>query len=182
MKRIYNTQNIWDFKEYDKDLLCLNKFYYLKYLEVPVIKELILNLSFKPIAFQKIRSLFFFFFLELISNNKPNLNKSMKNHIFWKVKKGNLVSCHVNLKKLNLINFLSYFLFTINQWDSYYNFDLNHKFNNNLSFNLNNLFSFYQTKQDYDSKLENIQLSVKLNTLSHEEKLFILSLYKFKIF
>lgn len=178
-----NIKNLLDLRQFDNDILSSTKFNYLAINELPFIKQIILNLSFKSIYFKKMRAVFFFFFLELISNIKPNINKSKKNHMVWKIKKGNLVSCHVNLRKLNLINFLYYFYFTISQLDVFSNYGTKKNIKKNiLSYGFNNLFSLYQIKQDYDSKLEYIQLVFSLNIISDEEKLFLLSFYKVKLF
>ncbi len=77
----YNIKSLLDLKSYDKELLSLSKFNYLNLNEIPLIRQAIINISFKSISFKKIRAVFFFFFLELISNIKPNINKSKKNHM-----------------------------------------------------------------------------------------------------
>lgn len=178
----HNIKSLLDLKFFDKELLSLTKFNYLNSNEIPLIRQAIINISFKSIYFKKIRAVFFFFFLELISSIKPNINKSKKNHMLWKVKKGNLVSCHVNLRNLNLMNFLNYFTFTLSQLDRYDNFGVNKSMNKNtISYNYSNIFSLYQVKQDYDSKLECLELAFTLNVISNEEKLFLLSLYKIKL-
>lgn len=178
----YNINYLEDFAFYDQSLLHLTKFNNLNINKKPTINQLVINLSFKPVFFNKMKSIPFIFLLELLTNQKPVLTKSEKNNIRLKVKKGKIVGCKVNLRKINLIRFFSYY------WLSLLNME-NYKYiisktlmlsKNAFSFSLQDLFSFYQTKNEYNRNINFLDMTIITNTSAFEEKAFLVTSLKMK--
>ena len=82
----------------------INRYYYLKFKEIPKLEKIILNFGCKNSNFYSISAASLF--LELISQKKSIVTKSKRSNILFKIKKGNLVGCMVILRKDLMYQFL----------------------------------------------------------------------------
>jgi len=90
--------------------------------------KITLNFGFKDIKFEKRQMIIFFFLLELLSNQKCVVTTSSKNLINLKIKKGSVTGCKVNLRNVNLNEFLNTLLLGLPRSEVFKGFSFKKKF------------------------------------------------------
>ena len=118
--------------------------------------------------------------LELITNQKCVLTSSRKNLIFLRIKKGSITGCKVTLRKTNLFNFLDNLLLALPRSENFKGFFYNKKTlkQNNFSTRIEDLFIFHSLESEIVSFVKTLDVSFSFNTISDDEKFFILTYYK----
>ena len=148
------------------------------------IKKIVLNFSFNAINFNKKKAIPFFMALELITGQKAKITRAKKPAMALKIRKGSMVGCSITLQNINLYQFYEYLILALSRSENFQGFEVNHfihKANNSVSFTLEDLFTFYQIETDLDPAIKYLDITILFNTLSWEEKIFLMSSYKFPI-
>lgn len=145
--------------------------------------RLILNFSFKSIDFNKKRTLPFFLAMELLTNQKCIATLSSKNILNWKLRKGSLVGCKVTLRQPNLLEFLDNLSLALPRMEKFTPIKLiqNKRKNTNfLATKISEIVLFYPIELGLgiNTEVKQVDLTFVFNTYSHEEKQFLLNLYK----
>lgn len=175
------------FKTYSKEIIELDyitKFNLINNHRQGKIKEIVLNFSFKNIDFNKKKVIPFFMTLELITGQKCKITRSSQPVMALKLRKGAMVGCKVTLQKDNLYKFLDYLLLALPRSENFKGIlikKVKKSNNNTFSFNLEDLFTFYQAELDLNPIIQYLDVTFIMNTFSFEEKLFLLSSYKFPL-
>lgn len=145
----------------------------------------VLSFRFRPIEFNKKRSLLFFLSLELLTSKKAVAILSSQNIQSWKIRKGRLVACKVTLRKENLFQVRDSFALSFSRREKLSAFPIKSgkKMSNrgNLSlrpteFRFGELVLFYplELTRGLHPDLQYLHRSVTFNTLSIEERNFLL--------
>jgi large subunit ribosomal protein L5 len=136
--------------------------------------DLSLNFGFKQIRFEKKQMVLFFMLLELISHQKCILTKSRKNIAIFKIKRGFIVGCKVNLRNNNFYSFLDTLILVIPRSEIFKGFLLKKNSNKLISFSLKlkELFIFYPIEFENMSFIKFLDLTFKFNTINNFEKEF----------
>ena len=175
-----NNLRIYDDFFYNQKLDFLTKFNLINNLAQKNITKITLNFGFKNIKFEKKKMILFFMVLELITNQKCVLTSSRKNLIFLRIKKGSITGCKVTLRKTNLFNFLDNLLLALPRSEKFKGFFYNKKTlkQNNFSTRIEDLFIFHSLESEIVSFVKTLDVSFSFNTISDDEKFFILTYYK----
>lgn len=88
------------------DLCFITKFLKTEKEELAKINKIILNFSFKTIAFNKKRIAMFLFILELLANRQNTAVKAKKQIIYLNIKRNTFVGCKVTLRRKDCYEFL----------------------------------------------------------------------------
>ena len=162
----------------------LTKFNILNNLAQPVLNKIVLNFSFKNIAFNEKKVIPFFLALELITGQKGAVTIAKKPILMLKIQKGMLVGCKVTLRKKQIYRFLDYLLLALPRSEKFKGIFFNKIKNSNKNtflINLYDLFIFYQLESELDHNIQQLQITYVFNTNIIEKKVFLLSSYKLPI-
>lgn len=161
----------------------LNKFHYKNINDLPKLEKITLNLGCKT---NDIRQLSIATLaIEMITNQKGILTKSKKSNILLKIRKGNPIGCKVTLKKKLMLKFLEKTLHKI--FPQIKNFTgltvSKHMKKNAFSYELSNILNFTELEERYYlfNNLPKLAITVKANTTTKEELLFIFKTFKFPL-
>jgi len=144
----------------------------------------VLNFSFRGIDFSKKRVLPFFLALELLTNQKCVVTQSSRNVLAWKLRKGMMVGCKVTLRSNSLYDFLDSLQLSLPRMEKLRAIRLsNRNRSNSLSLQLAELVLFYPVELGLGlhSDVQRVELNLLFNTLSREEKLFVLTSSKIPV-
>ncbi len=188
-KNITNFPNLIRFKEthyYEQALHSVSLFPYNNNHLSPNFFKIILNFSLKEVAFNKKKALPFFLAMELLSNQKCVATLSSKNIMVWKLRKGSLVGCKVTLRKNNLHDFLDNVTLALPRMEKFQGILINKLENqktNSFSLTLSELVLFYPIEMGLgiNTEVKKIELNFIFNTLSLEEKIFLLTSNKIPV-
>jgi large subunit ribosomal protein L5 len=155
----------------------LSKFYFKNNLNISNIMEINLNIGISNS--NKYFIIPTFLLLELITNNKVNLNKSKKNNIILKIKKNNIIGCSITLikKKFYFLQKLILFILpNIKPLKLIIN-------NNNFSFKIKNLLLFMELEKYFNffNKINYLNVNLKFNTKNKNKIKILLTSLKFLI-
>jgi large subunit ribosomal protein L5 len=97
-----------------------------------------------------------------------------------RIKKGSITGCKVTLRKTNLFNFLDNLLLALPRSENFKGFFYNKKTlkQNNFSTRIEDLFIFHSLESEIVSFVKTLDVSFSFNTISDDEKFFILTYYK----
>lgn len=177
------------FKEkaiYDQQLHAITIFPYSNINITSKFFKLILNFSLKDVTFNKKKALPFFLAMELLTNQKCVATLSSKNILVWKLRKGSLVGCKVTLRQHNLYDFLDSLHLALPRMEKFkgINFNrLNRQKSNSFSLNISELVLFYPIELGLgiNTEVKKIDINFIFNTLSLEEKIFLLTSNKIPV-
>lgn len=145
----------------------------------------VLSFRFRPIEFNKKRSLLFFLSLELLTSKKAVAVLSSQNIQSWKIRKGRLVACKVTLRKENLFQLRDSFTLSFSRREKLSAFPIKNgkKRNNRIAFGqrptefrFGELVLFYplELTRGLHPDLQYLHRSITFDTLSLEERAFLL--------
>jgi len=142
--------------------------------------NIILNFGFKEINFEKKEMIAYFFLLELLSNQKCVLTISRKNFLAFKIKKGAVTGCKVNIRKIFLNFFLNALFLALPRSEVFKGFSLKHNNNsfNNFSTKLQEFYIFYPLEFEIYSKIKPLDLTFQFNFITNLEKIFFFTYHK----
>ena len=183
MKELVNLRFL-DNEYNSTQLEFLTKFNVTNNLSQPKLNKIVLNFSFKDIAFNEKKVIPFFLALELITGQKSAVTVAKKPVLVLKVHKGTLTGCKVTLRKKQLFKFLDHLALALPRSEKFKGIFLDKikKSNSNtFSINLYDLFIFYQLESELDPNVQQLQIVFVFNTKLIEEKVFLLSSYKLPI-
>jgi large subunit ribosomal protein L5 len=122
----------------------------------------------------------YFFFLELISNQKCVLTTSRKNLINLRIKKGSITGCKVTLRRKSLDFFFLTLLLGLPRLEIFKGFFLkkNGEMKNSFSTKLKNLFIFYVLEFEFKNNLVAMDLTFNFNKTNNFEKCFFLTFFR----
>lgn len=186
---INNYPNLLRFKEkniYEDQLHSLSIFPYNNTNIKSNFLKIILNFSLKDIAFNKKKALPFFLAMEFLTNQKCVATLSSKNIMVWKLRKGALVGCKTTLRKNNLFEFLDSLTLALPRMEKFkgVNFNkINNQKINSFSLTLSELILFYPIEMGLgiNTEVKKIEINFIFNTLSLEEKIFLLTTNKIPV-
>lgn len=175
----YISYNRFHEKKIDVNDLCfITKFMKFQHNKVAQINKIILNFSFKTIAFNKKRIALFLFILELLAN-RPNTTVKAKKHIIYlNIKKNSFVGCKITLRQKDCYDFIDtliLYLPRIEKTNLIKNHDVEKNKFNNFSFWLTQLFKFYSLQNLQNDFVQNLHITFVFNSWFKEEKVFLLT-------
>ncbi len=182
--------NILRFKEhkwYNQKLHAVTLFPYNNIHKEGKFYKMILNFTFKDLEFNKKKVLPFFLAVELLTNQKCIATLSSKNVLIWKLRKGMLVGCKVTLRNEILEDFFDSLLLASPRMERYTLIKIiNKKMKEKSNFfliKLSELLFFYPIELGLgiNSQVRKVELNFVFNTLSIEEKIFLLTSKKIPI-
>lgn len=164
---------------YNNNLHAISLFPYTNLHERGSLRRLVLNFSFRDIDFSKKKALPFFIAIELLTKQKCIATLSSRNLSTWKLRKGMLVGCKVTLRKQNLDDFFDSLLLALPRMEKFKvlnkNF-LNKEKTASMAISLSEIVFFYPMELGLgiNSDVKKIEIHLLFNTVTIEEKIFIL--------
>ena len=186
---ISNYPNLIRFKEknnYEQELHSLSIFPYNNTNIKNNFLKFILNFSLKDVSFNKKKALPFFLAMELLTNQKCVATLSSKNIMVWKLRKGALVGCKTTLRNKNLYEFLDSLSLALPRMEKFQGVNytkLKNQQINSFSLTLSELILFYPIEMGLgiNTEVKKIEINFIFNTLSLEEKIFLLTTNKIPV-
>jgi large subunit ribosomal protein L5 len=174
------------FKEYNKysqALQLATQFPYTNIMNKGDFYCVILNFSFKDILFSKKRVLPFFLAMELLTNQKCIATLSKKDVFAWKLRRGMLVGCKVTLRDNKLFDFFDNLSLTLPRMEKLQPLNtlrIQKNTTASIALKLGELVLFYPVELGLgiNAEIKQIELNFIFNTLTKEEKYFLLLLNK----
>jgi large subunit ribosomal protein L5 len=137
-------------KFYNKTLKydLINKFNFINTKKLPKLKKIILNFGCKTADIKQLASCLLA--LELITKQKGNLTKTKYSKILFKIRKGNPTGCKVTLNNFNKFKFIELLIIEIfPKLKNFNGLNTENSKKNNFSYELTNLFSFFELEKNY---------------------------------
>ena len=159
----------------------INKFNYKNLKDIPKIKNITLNFNCKSFELKHLGASLLA--LQLITKKKGTLTTTIKPNINLKIKKGNPVGCKIFLVNKSMYEFFLTFVFKIlpilkNVTKKKI------KKPNSITYSIKNTLIFKKLEKNYliFNNLENINVNITTNAKTKKELLFIIKLFKIKLF
>ena len=156
---------------------------------VSTVERRVLSFRFRPIEFNKKRSLLFFLALELITSKKAVAVLSTKKLQAWKIRKGRLVACKVTLRKEALFQLIDTFTLSFLRREKLAPFSIKilkkpatrTLYQAPTEFRFGELVLIYplEISMGLHPDLQFMHRSTVFNTLSNEERVFLLRALQF---
>jgi len=173
-------------KLYNESLRAINIFPYINIHANVKINSLVLNFSFKDLVFNKKKALPFFLALELLTKQKCIATLSSRNLTVWKLRKGMLVGCKVTLRRRNLEEFFDSLSLALPRMEKFT--PLNKTLFKNdkvssLAIFLSEVVFFFPIEfgLGINSDVKKLEIHFLFNTITLEEKIFILTSKKIPV-
>lgn len=137
--------------------------------EIPELDKVTINSCIRSVIDNPKNIIYPIILLKLITNQKPIICKAKKSIAAFKLRKGLIVGCKINLRKYLKFNFLSIFIFLALAKMKNFNFcsiDLK----GNISIGIKNLFIFPQLVNSYEKFPKNMSAIVNMKTLKSNKQ------------
>ena len=138
--------------------------------DIPDLSNVSINISLKSAIENPKTIIYAFTMLKIISNQKPIICRAKKSIAVFKIRKGMIVGCKVNLRKNIAFNFLdSFILLSLGKVKDFKAPKINK--NGILSVGITNPFIFPELANDYDKFPKNISSIINIRFLNTDYKL-----------
>ena len=161
----------------------ITKLSHINCITLPKIESVTLNFGIKESVISTKKILAPLLALELVTGQKGVVTKSKKDLIRYKIRKGMIVGCKVNLRnKENLFSFLEKLVSMTLPRIRYFN-GIRKKqvsLNGNLNLTINDLLSFHELEQEYDKfkNLPPLDISIVTTAKTRAEGLLLLTSFQ----
>jgi len=152
-------------------------------MTLPKIKSINLNFGVRGAALSDKKILPSLLALEILTGQKGIITKSTKDLINWKIRKGMLIGCKVNIRNDTLLlAFLEKLVIMTLPRIRYFN-GIRKKqvsLNGNLNLTINDLLSFHELEQEYDKfkNLPPLDISIVTTAKTRAEGLLLLTSFQ----
>jgi large subunit ribosomal protein L5 len=155
-----------------------NKFLYKSTKELPKFKKIVLNFGCQANNLKQLSASLLA--IELIAGQKGTLTKTKYSNVLLGIRKGTPTGCKMIIQKSKMFNILNKLLIKVFVNEKNFNgFTLSKT--KAFSFQIHNIFSFYQLKKHYYlfNDLPKLQITVLVDSQTKKELIFFLSSLNF---
>lgn len=131
--------------------------------EIPEINKITINSCIRSAIDNSKNIIYSIILLKLITNKKPIVCKAKKSIAAFKLRKGVVVGCKVNLRKKSKFDFLSVFIFLALAKIKNFNF-CSINLEGNISIGIKDLFIFPQVTNSYEKFPKNMSAVINIKT------------------